>query len=80
MPKIPDHSYRVLIIGGSGSGRKNALLYLTSHQPDTDRIYLYVKELYGTIFHLLVNKRKFWLKHYNNSNTFIEYSDDMDDI
>ena len=23
---IPDHPYRILIIGGSGSGKKNALL------------------------------------------------------
>ena len=25
-PFIPDHPYRILIIGGSGSGKKNALL------------------------------------------------------
>ena len=25
-PYIPDHPYRVLIIGGSGSGKTNALL------------------------------------------------------
>ena len=25
-PYIPDHSYRILIIGGSGSGKTNALL------------------------------------------------------
>ena len=27
-PYIPDHPYRVLIIGGSGSGKRNALLDL----------------------------------------------------
>ena len=27
-PYIPDHSYRVLIIGGSGSGKTNVLLNL----------------------------------------------------
>ena len=25
-PEIPDHPYRILIIGGSGSGKTNALL------------------------------------------------------
>ena len=27
-PYIPDHPYRILIIGGSGSGKTNALLNL----------------------------------------------------
>ena len=29
---IPDHSYRILIIGGSGSGKTNALLNLMKEQ------------------------------------------------
>ena len=32
--EIPDHPYRILIIGGSGSGRANALLNLKNHGPD----------------------------------------------
>ena len=39
-PYIPDHSYRILIIGGSGSGKTNALLNLINNQPDIDKIYL----------------------------------------
>ena len=31
-PYIPDHLYRVLIVGGSGSGKTNALLKLTASQ------------------------------------------------
>ena len=31
-PYIPDHPYRILIIGGSGSGRTNVLLNLIKHQ------------------------------------------------
>ena len=27
-PYIPDHPYRILIIGGSGSGKTNTLLHL----------------------------------------------------
>ena len=30
---IPDHPYRILIIGGSGSGKTNALLNLINNQP-----------------------------------------------
>ena len=43
---IPDHPYRILIIGGSGSGKTNTLLNLIENQPDIDKIYLHVKDLY----------------------------------
>ena len=33
-PYIPDHPYRILIIGGSGSGKSNVLLNLLDNQPD----------------------------------------------
>ena len=42
---IPDHPHRILIIGGSRSGKINALLNLMSHQDDADKIYLYAKHL-----------------------------------
>ena len=29
-PQIPDHPYRILIIGGSGSGKTNSLFNLIS--------------------------------------------------
>ena len=45
-PYIPDHPYRILIIGSSGSGRTNALLNLINNQPDIDKIYLYAKDPY----------------------------------
>ena len=32
--KIPDHPYKILIIGGPGSGKTNALLNLINHEPD----------------------------------------------
>ena len=44
-PYIPDHPYRILIIGGLGSGKTNVLLNLIKHErPDIDKIYLYVKD------------------------------------
>ena len=42
-PHIPDHPYRILIIGGSGSGKTNTLLNLTNEQRDIDKIYLYAR-------------------------------------
>ena len=44
-PQIPNRLYRILIIGGSGSRKTNALLNLISHQPDIDKIYLYSNDL-----------------------------------
>ena len=44
-PYIPDYRYIILIIGGSGSGKTNALLNLIKEQDYTDKIYLYTKYL-----------------------------------
>ena len=41
---IPDHPYRILIIGGSASGKSNILLNLINEQNDIDKIYLYAKD------------------------------------
>ena len=45
-PYIPNHPYRILITGGTRSGKTNALLNLIEKQPDTDKIYLYAKDPY----------------------------------
>ena len=37
-PEIPDYTYKILIVGGRGSGKTNALLNLISHQPDNEMI------------------------------------------
>ena len=36
--QIPDHLYRISIIGGSGSVKTNSLLNLINHQPYIDKI------------------------------------------
>ena len=41
---IPDHPYRILIIGGSRSRKTNALLNLINNQLNIDKIYLYAKD------------------------------------
>ena len=77
-PYIPDHPYRILIIGGSGSGKTNALLNLIENQPDIDKIYLYAKNRYEAKHQYLINKREgFGLDHFNDPKAFIEYSNDI---
>ena len=56
---VPDHLYRILIIGGSGSGKNNVLLNLLKHQQaDIDKINLYVKDLLESKYQLLSNGRE----------------------
>ena len=80
-PYIPDHPYRILIIGGSGSGKTNTLLNLINNQPDIDKIYLYAKYINEPKYQFLINKREsIGLKHFNDPKAFIEHSNDMHDV
>ena len=38
-PYIPDHPYKILIVGGSGPGKRNTLLNLIKDQPDIDKYH-----------------------------------------
>ena len=44
--EIPDHPYRILIIGGSGSEKIKAFLNLINNEPDIKKVYLYAKDPY----------------------------------
>ena len=78
---ILDHPYRVLIIGGSGYGKTNALLNLINNQPEIDKIYLYAKDRYEVKYQFSMNKREnTGLKHFNDPKAFIKYSNDMQDV
>ena len=39
-PYIPDHPYRILIRGGSGSEKTKVSLDLIENQPDIDKIFV----------------------------------------
>ena len=61
-PYVPDHPYRFLIIGGSGSGKTNVLLNLVKNQwPDTDKMYLSVKDVkdpFESKYQLLIREKE----------------------
>ena len=79
-PYIPDHPYIILIVGGSGSGKTNALLNLINNQPGIDKIYLYPKDPYEKKYQNLINKREnVGLNHFNDPKAFMGYSNDMQD-
>ena len=56
VPYIPGHPYRILKIGGSGSGKANTLSILINHQPDIDKMYPYTKELFEAKYQYLIKK------------------------
>ena len=80
-PYIPDHPYRIIIIGGSGSGKTNALSNLINGQNDIDKILLYARDLSEPEYEYLIKKHEdAGIKHLNNPNAFIECSNTMDDV
>ena len=80
-PFIPDHPYRILIIGGSGSVKTNALHNLIKEQDDIDKMSFYAKDLSEPKYEFLIKKREdAGIKHLNDSNSFIECSNTMDDV
>ena len=80
-PYIPDHPYRILIIGGSGSGKTNALLNLINEQDDMDKTDFDAKDLSEPKYEFLIKKRKnVRIKHCNDPNAFTEFLNTMDAV
>ena len=80
-PFIPDHPYRIIRIGGSGSEKTNALINLINKQNDIDKDFLYSRDLSEPKYEYLINKGEDeGIKHLNNTNASIEYSNTMDDV
>ena len=74
-PYILDHPYRILIIGGSGSGKTNALINLINEQNDIDKIYLYSRDLSEPKYEYLIKKREdAGIKHLNDPKAFMNQS------
>ena len=79
--EIFNYPYRILIFGASGPAKTNSLFNLISQQPDIDKIYFYVKDPYEAKYQLSINNgESAVLKHLSNFKTFIESSNEMDDI
>ena len=81
-PYIPDHLYRILITGGSGSVKTTVLLNLIKNQlPDIDKIYLYAIDPFKSKYQLLVNGReKVGIESLKNPKAFMDYSQTIDDV
>ena len=77
-----DWPHRKLIIGPSGSGKTNYLLNAIQKDNNIiDKIYLYAKDLEEPKYQFLIAKReKAGIKNLNDKNSFIEYSNNMNDI
>ena len=70
-----------MIIGGSGSRKKNTLLNFINEQDDIDKIYLYSKDLTEPNYEVFIEKHEnSGTTHLNDSKAFIECSNTMDDI
>ena len=76
LPYTPDHPYIMLIIGGSGSGKTNALLNLIKEQDNDnpiDKICLYAKDLNKPKYQFLIKKREdAGIKHLHDPEAFID--------
>ena len=75
------HPYRIIIIGGSGSGKTIALINFINEQDDTDKVHLYARDQSKPRYEYLIKKREdVEIKHLNNPNAFIECSNAMDEV
>ena len=88
-PQIPDHSYRILLIGGSGLEKETHYLIWWNNKTMMiiallSKLYvqkLYVQDSYETKYHYLIKKReKNGLENLKDPKAFIEYSNNMQDV
>ena len=61
--------------------KTNTLPNLINHEPDIEKSYLYAKDLYEAKYQLFFDKReRTGLNYLKDSEAFIEYSNDMDEM
>ena len=57
------------------------LLNLIKQQPDIDKIYLYIKDLFESKYQFLINGReKVGIENVKNPKAFFDYSQTIDDV
>ena len=65
-PEIPNHPYKILIVGGSGSRKINALINIINLEPDIE------KDPYHAKYQMLIIQIKsIGLKYLNDSKAII---------
>ena len=79
---IPDHPYRIVIIGGSGTGKTNVLLNLIKNKrPGIYKIYLCVKDPFKWRYQLLINgSESIGIKKSKKSKVFINCLKTFNDV
>ena len=78
-PCIPDHPYRILIVGASGSGKSNVLLNVMKYQRKYIDLFIYKRSTRIKVSLLINEREKVWIKKIN-SKAFIDYSKTVDDV
>ena len=80
-PEIPNHSYKILVVGGSRSEKTNVLVNLIDHELNIDKIYWCANDPYEVKYQFLINKRECTgLKYLSDSKAFTEYWNNTNDI
>ena len=77
--KLPiKHPFRLCIIGASGTGKTQALIWMIEESKAFHKIYLYAKKLDEPLYEFLIDS---WEKRSKKQKeTLIEYSDDINEI
>jgi hypothetical protein len=75
---MPQHPFRMSIVGPSNSGKTNSLIYIIRTCENFDKIYLYAKKLDEPLYKSLID---LWEKTSVKYHTdLIEYSNDILDV
>ena len=76
-PKTSDHPYIILIRRSPGSPPQKKI----GQETDIDKIYSYAKDANEAKYQLFIKKcENSGLQYFKDSKSFIEHSNDMDDI
>ena len=77
----PDQSYRIRIIGGSGSRKTNAFLNVINNQPALIKyicmLRMRMKRINNFLLFLINKRKSTGLKYFNDPKAFTEYSNGM---